>query len=214
MSVTFDMEAAAAKPICPGCGKAFTRKRTNQRYCTPPCQKATTRHASRGPRAGGSSPEVQRRNTVHYTRARWLGHDLYLHQPSERLGFMATVIEAARARDGQLRSILTDPVLLKEQPRADGRINIAKAANAYCRKFWGQGIRAVVHRDCPEPPTGVDGDTVGHVTPQSAPRTLMRDNYRPTEYTFPAYVHRDPKQFLEQIRAMRRTGDEQLQQAA
>ncbi len=214
MSVTFDMGASTAKTICPGCGKTFTRKRTNQRYCTPPCQKSTTRHTFRGPRAGASSPEVQRRNIVHYTRARWLGHDLYLHKPSERLGFMATVVEAARARDGQLRSILTDPVLLKEQPRADGRMNIAKAANAYCRKFWGQGTRAVVHRNCPEPPTGVDGGTVGPAPPQSAPRTLMRDTYSSPQDIVQGYVQRDPKQFLEQVRALRVTAGEQLQQAA
>lgn len=205
---------ATSEATCPKCGKTFTRKRSNQRYCARSCQKAATRHAARGPRNGASSPEVRRLNYVHYMRARWLGHDLYQVKPSERLGFMATVIESARAHDGQLRGILTDPKLLREQSRADGRMNIAKAANAYCRKFWGHGVRDVVHKRCPEPPTGEGNDTAGHAPPQSAPHTLMRDTFSLIQGTIQGHIRRAPKEFLEQIRALRVTGGERPQQAA
>jgi hypothetical protein len=89
---------------------------------------------------------------------------------------MAEIIEAAREHDGQLRSILTDPTLLGERARRDGKKNIAKAADAYCRKFWGHGVRAVIYQRCPEPPTGEVRDTEGHCPTQSALRTRIEDN--------------------------------------
>lgn len=46
--------------------------------------------------------------------------------------------------DAGLRNILTDPELHKRRPRADGRMNIAKAANAYTQKFFGLSIKRYI----------------------------------------------------------------------
>jgi hypothetical protein len=115
----------------------------------------------------------------------WLCYDLYRMPPGKRLGFMATIIEAAREHDGQLRVILTDPKLLGAEWRAGiGKHypyccnpevkNIAKAANAYCRKFWGHGVKAVVYKKCSEPPTG---EVMATLPAQSALRIIEGQSY-------------------------------------
>ncbi|MFN3723675.1 MAG: hypothetical protein ACK4VZ_11565 [Paracoccaceae bacterium] len=80
---------------------------------------------------------------------------------------MAALIDAARVHDAQLRNILSDPRLLGAgredrglfHRRAPGTYKtIAQAADAYCRKFWGHGVCAVIFARCPEPETGeLDG---------------------------------------------------------
>lgn len=162
-------DGTPAPPTCAACSQEFTAKRKDQRFCSRGCQK----NAARGPRDATHSPEAQGRNRLHYIRAAWLCHDLYKAPPASRLGIMAELIEAAREQDGQLRVILTDPRLLSAPP--DSRIgklypddrnpevkNIAKAADAYCRAFWGHGVRDVVYQRCPTPPTGEGDDIEGH----------------------------------------------------
>jgi hypothetical protein len=97
---------------------------------------------------------------------------LYTTPPRDRLGLMSTLIKAAREHDTVLRNILTDPRLLSASPIIDKRLffrkapasyrTIAQAADAYCRKFWGHGVKDVVSNKCPEPPTGVADDIGGH----------------------------------------------------
>lgn len=113
---------------------------------------------------------------------------------------MAEVIAAARGGDGKqmpacgkLRAILTDRVLLnatKEHRslfprRAPGvYCTIAQAADRYCRRFWGQGVRAVVYGEAPEPATGEPGDDLA--PPQSAYTGGRGENLRacPVAVTF------------------------------
>lgn len=158
---------AISLPVCPKCQAEFAPKRRNQVYCGRECQRASSRNASRGSR----SVENAERSRLHYERAKWLSHDLYRQPVDRRLGFMADVIEAARERDGQLRGILTDSSLLGAEPSRDGRKNIAKAADAYCRKFWGQGVCEVIFKRCAEPPTGEIGADGSTCPPKSALRT-------------------------------------------
>lgn len=148
---------------CLGCTAPFIPARSNQRYCTPKCQKATTRNTARGPRNVTNSSTERTRARYHNARAKELAVALYSLPPFERLGFMHDLIEAARDHDAHLRGILTDPRLLSAPPEkahlffrrcpASYR-TIAQAADAYCRRFWGYGAPDVVHSRCPEPETG------------------------------------------------------------
>jgi len=70
---------------------------------------------------------------------------IYTTAPSERLGMMKHIISHIPA-DAGLRNILIDPTLLKEKRRSDGRENIARAANAYVKKFFGVSIQTYVQR--------------------------------------------------------------------
>lgn len=145
--------------LCPSCCNPFQPQRSNQRYCSRPCQK----NASRGSRTVADSWEERHRSSAHYTRALRLAYDIYTLRPDKRLGFMASLIDAARTSDAQLRSILTDPLLLSASRETPGLFfrrcpssykTISQAADSYCRKFWGHGVRAVIYGRCPEPATG------------------------------------------------------------
>ena len=135
----FDMTPSDTE--CPACGKHFTPARTNQQYCCRLCQKKATRHAARGFR----HLENFARDELEATRARDLREMLYSAPPYERLGIMKDILDAAH-HDGGLRNILTRPELLSDKPfsAGRGRMNIAKAADAYCRKFLGMSVRSYV----------------------------------------------------------------------
>lgn len=148
-----------ARPLCEACGAPFERQRSTKRFCSGRCQN----NSQRGSRRIADSPEEAQRSSRHYSRAKWLAHDLYSKAPRNRLSFMAEIIEAARDHDAQLRSILSDPVLLSAGREDRGLFHrrapltyktIAQAADAYCRKFWGHGVKAVIYRKCPDPDTG------------------------------------------------------------
>jgi hypothetical protein len=68
---------------------------------------------------------------------------IYTAPPQERLGMMKHILEFI-PNDAGLRNILTDPDLHKKPPRADNRMNIAKAANAYTLKFFGLSIKRYI----------------------------------------------------------------------
>jgi hypothetical protein len=68
---------------------------------------------------------------------------VYAVAPFERYGVMKHILSFVPT-DAGLRNILTDPTLLSEPRRVDGRMNVAKAANAYTRMFFGKSIRAYV----------------------------------------------------------------------
>lgn len=124
---------------CPGCSTAFMPKRSNQRYCSRECQRCSTRNASRGSR----SAENRERSWRHYERAYRLTEMVYTSPPPERLGVMKHIL-AFIPRDAGLRNILTDPELHMRPPRPDGRMNIAKAANAYTQTFFGLSIKRYI----------------------------------------------------------------------
>lgn len=124
---------------CPGCSTAFKPKRSNQRYCTRECQQSTSRNASRGDR----SKEHKQRSWQHYERAHRLTEMIYTTPPQDRLGMMKHILEFI-PHDAGLRNILTDPELQKKPPRADNRMNIAKAANAYTQRFFGLAIKRYI----------------------------------------------------------------------
>ncbi|KRS13687.1 hypothetical protein XM53_03625 [Roseovarius atlanticus] len=130
MLIPSDDEARTME--CPGCTAAFMPKRLNQSYCSRACQK----NASRGNR----SAENRERSRRHYERAQRLAEMVYSAPPQERLGIIMHILEFI-PHDAGLRNILTDPDLLGQPPRADNRMNIAKTANAYTKKFYGLSIK-------------------------------------------------------------------------
>lgn len=161
----FDAATNQLLLLCPHCGEEFSPKRTNQNYCIPTCQK----NGSRGSRKIADSNEERHRSSRHYNRARGLAFELYTRPLHLRLGFMAELIEAARDHDAQLRSILTDPILLSAGREDKGLFHrrapltyktISQAAHAYCRKFWGHGVKDVVYKRCPDPETGESTSTL------------------------------------------------------
>ncbi len=124
---------------CPACGTSFEPKRSNQTYCSRPCQRKNSRNSARGDR----SAEHKQRSRNHYERASRLKEMIYSTPPQERLGVMQHILSFI-PNDAGLRNIMTDLELHKEPPSADNRKNIAKAANAYTQKFFGLSIRQYV----------------------------------------------------------------------
>jgi hypothetical protein len=122
---------------CPACGKDFAPDRGNKAYCSRCCQK----NASRGFR----HLENFARDELEAARARDLRDMLYAAPQSERLDVMKGILHAAYY-DGGLRNILTRPELLADSPYSSGRgrMNIAKAADAYCKKFLQMSVRSYV----------------------------------------------------------------------
>lgn len=125
---------------CPACGTSFTRNRSNQAYCSRPCQRKTSRNSARGHRGA----ENKQRSRMHYERAARLTEMIYTTPPQDRLGVMRHILSFI-PHDAGLRNILTDLELHKEPPRADNRKNITKAANAYTQKFFGLSIKRYIN---------------------------------------------------------------------
>ena len=169
-------------------------------FCSRSCQK----NSSRGTRSVAESQELRRRASDHFSRARWLAHDLYALPPSERFGMMAKLIDAARTHDAQLGNILADPNLLAAgredrglfHRRAPGTYKtIAQAADAYCRKFWGNSVKAVICNRCPEPETGEVAKTQ---TPDIRLRTYKGEMFQGTAcITFRLSPNTQPPERLE-----------------
>lgn len=134
-------DAMTNDAVCPKCSTEFTPKRTNQIYCARTCQKAATRHTARGNR----SRENTDRSLRHFERSQRLFEMIFTTPPSDRLGTMQYILSFIPVDSG-LRNILTDPGLLSERPRVDGRKNIAKAADAYTKKFYGVSISTYVRK--------------------------------------------------------------------
>ncbi len=152
---------------CPQCNLVFGPKRSNQKFCSRVCQKAATHNTSRGSRKS----ENARRNERHYARAKDLAEMIYSAPPIERYGIMKHILSFVDV-DAGLRNILCDPSQLKAEPRLDGRMNFAKAANAYTQQQFGVSIKTFIKRI-------LDGDElelveIDHNRSQPAPMTPKR----------------------------------------
>ncbi|OWU85850.1 hypothetical protein ATO6_02835 [Oceanicola sp. 22II-s10i] len=162
-----DGHASAGDEVdCLCCGTTFYRLKANQKFCSPRCRKQSHQVADRerNPKNSSCSPSVRRTNYIALRRARDLAEMLYSMPPGERLGFMKRLVDDARGGDAALRSILTNPHLLRASP-ADRHlfyrrcpasyVTISQAAHAYCKKTWGTGVVRVVRGMAEEPATGV-----------------------------------------------------------
>lgn len=134
-----DSVESTSMSTCPKCSAEFTPSRSNQKYCSKPCQKATARNTSRGSR----TVENKARSGRHYERASRLAEMVYSMPREQRLGVVKDILSFV-SHDAGLRNILTDVDLLKQAPRKDQRKTIAQVANIYAKMFFGMSITAYV----------------------------------------------------------------------
>lgn len=153
--------APSDAPACSGCGQPFTPKRTNQRYCTPPCQKAATRNTARGPRTTAESPSRRHEKRLQWATLAFLNETLYGHPVGQRLGLLRDWLDRARAGDTTLRAALTRPDFCKwtDNSRACFRSSLAYPpvpylTHKYCQKLLGCTVADWVHGRASEPETG------------------------------------------------------------
>lgn len=151
--------------MCPVCSEMFEKKRSNQKYCSTRCRKQRHQVEDRNqnPKNSQYSNDVRWRNRRQRQRALELAATLYGMPPAERLGFMKQLIEAARFDDSDLKSIFTDPKLLRASPNEPSLFHrkcpgsyqtISQAGNSYCKQFWNASVTEVVRGNAPEPSTG------------------------------------------------------------
>lgn len=180
-------------PICPHCGLSFTPRRRNQRYCVPPCQKKASRNTARGSQKTADNPEARRRAEGENRRAMLLLDELFRKTPAQRPAFMETILAAACEHDWHLRRILTDYDALHG---FKGRPNIARTMDDYCtRTRSGARIWQVVAKGW--------SDDATTIRPLAIYRGLWANADPELEGPPEVHVQRDPKLFLDQLRAAR-----------
>jgi len=161
----YEAYGSNADAVCPVCNKNFIKKRRDQESCSTRCrkQKYQKRDRINNPKNSQSSYAVKMRNMRQRIRARELAATLFGIPPCERLGFLKTLVDAARSHDADLKSIFTDQTLLRASPNEPWLFHrrcpwsyptISQAGNAYCRKFWNASVTEVVKGNVPEPDTG------------------------------------------------------------
>lgn len=125
--------------VCPKCAAEFAPKRSNQKFCSVQCSKAATRNAARSNRKGENGAASVR----HHERASRLAEMVYSVPPTERFGVLKDILTFVN-KDAGLRRILTDPKLLRQQPRRNGGKNIAQMASVYTHMFYGVSIKTYI----------------------------------------------------------------------
>lgn len=144
-----------APAICPACKVQFAARRTNQKYCSDNCRKAyyQAKDRAKNPKNSQNSKWVKRANTEFFDRAMRYSEELYSIPPDQRLNFINSLVEQARAGNVKLRQMLSHKILLNASPEEENYFwrqchaypNIAQVANNYCRKSWGANVRQVVY---------------------------------------------------------------------
>lgn len=204
--------AGAGFAACPGCGVAFTPKRKNQIYCTPPCQKRTTRHAKRGPRNATDSQEVRYTKRRNLGRLMWMNETFYGTPPNERLGLLMGWLNEARDGGAHLRSVLANPAFFA--PPKDQRKKVSfRRRRAYppvpvladrlCRRLLGCRVWQWVDGSAADPETG---EVMGAANPPPAIRSDVSPQVGP-DRPLTVYVAQDPADFLARIKALRNADD-------
>lgn len=127
--------APSTDPECPRCGQTFQHKRKNQRYCSRPCQKATTQNTMRGSQKIADNSTAKRMSEVQRHRACLLNFELYSKRPADRPAFMEAILSAARIHDRHLHRILSDHRPYLEFETDDwGRPNLTRTLDDYCKR--------------------------------------------------------------------------------
>jgi hypothetical protein len=128
-------------------------------------------------------------NETHYERAAYLAGMIYSAAPNVRLGVMKDILDRV-PHDAGLRRILTDPNLHNELHRVNGRLNIAKAASAYTKRFYGVSITTYIKQ--------VKAGAVNeYFEPLRGPAQVH------VEETPQVLVQRDPATFFAELKARR-----------
>lgn len=142
--------------FCLRCAKEYPYK-SNKKFCSSNCRK----RYSEGKVNSRLSPRKRVENMMLLERAQRLGECYYQTKCPERWGFLKELIDLARSgQDNHLRLILSNLSLLKANRHdpsyffINGKYhngNIAKIANAYCRRLWSAGVKDVVYNKVEEP---------------------------------------------------------------
>lgn len=153
--------APPTAPQCPHCGATFAPKRTNQRYCAQPCQKAATRNAARGPRTTADSPDRRHEKRLQWATLGYLNETFYGTPQEQRHGLLKEWLDLARSGDTTLRAALTRPDFCKwtDNARACFRRSLAYPpvpylALRFCQRLLGCNVVDWVHGRAGEPETG------------------------------------------------------------
>jgi uncharacterized C2H2 Zn-finger protein len=146
---------------CPCCDQLFNQRRTNQRYCTPSCQKAATHNTSRGPRTTAESPAKKLEKRRQWATLIYLNETFYGTPPGYRLGLLKDWLDRARMGDTTLRAALVRPSFtkLKDNTRVCFRRCLAypsvpHMAQRYCQRLLACNVSDWVYGRADEPDTG------------------------------------------------------------
>lgn len=126
---------------CNACGQTFEAARKDKIYCSDNCRKKASRNKAR--KEGDRKFEYMRRREYLRCRIKDLEEMIYGVPPHLRLGQMKYIFDHLHL-DSDLRTIVTDPELLRRPRRADMRQSIAQCANIYSKMFFGLSIKKYV----------------------------------------------------------------------
>jgi hypothetical protein len=152
--------------LCPSCGTLFPY-RSNKSFCSRKCKNNNHRREERRdkPVNATNSRAKARAQYDKFDLAMRMAERLYTLPPGQRLGYLETIIQLARAGHSPLvRDILTTPQLLRPDPERRNLFwrkapkaycTITQAANRYCLwSPWAAPVFHVVTGKVPDPPTG------------------------------------------------------------
>lgn len=161
-----DSTAIAMSATCPACNESF-KARSNKTYCSPRCRKSASQkqRCSTSPVNAANSRTERRKQHEIYDTALRLAEMLYTMPTTDRLGFTENLVQLARSGgSSQLRSILTNPSMIRPNPRhlhlfyrsqPKHHCTISQAANRYCLASpWNDGVANLVRGITPVPSTG------------------------------------------------------------
>lgn len=161
-----DNRAPSTNPECPRCGQTFQRKRKDQRFCSRPCQKATTHNASRGPRTTAECITRRHEKRRQWATLAYLNETYYGTVPSGRLGLLKWWLDLARGGDATLRAALTRPDFTKWKDNTQACFRRSKSyppvpylTYRFCQHFLDCKVADWVQGRSSEPETGEVIDT-------------------------------------------------------
>ena len=144
------LDSTSLQTTCPRCEIGFIPSRSNQKFCSRLCQKATSLHVTRLPRTIANSAEERRRQGFRSGRLKGLSDAFYETLPSYRAAFMVALIAEARGKT-ELRKWLTQRELLRvwNHHPGTGRLHIAHCLDHFCSEVYG--LRSFIILDSKTP---------------------------------------------------------------
>lgn len=152
---------------CPRCSEEFSKRRSDQIYCSVRCRQNASQSEIRklNPINSRSSPSKRRDNEVLFDTDRRIAEEIYLRPPLKRFDYTYKVVEVARAGHSKLRSLLTNKVLCHPDRSVKRRfhrgcpasyLTAAEIVEAFCRMAWGSGSKEVLYGQTFGPPCCTD----------------------------------------------------------
>lgn len=148
---------------CQHCGSEFQLTRKDRRFCNPSCRGMDWQKGARAKNPANSKRSIiKRRDNLELFDTMLTLTETYRNMHTkERLGWLESLVTAARNGDPKTRAVLTNPRLI--DPSAKGaRLKlrglrsrpIGQIVDEYCRRAWRAKGPDVASGRAPEPPTG------------------------------------------------------------